>query len=427
MRVTIWALALSTLGARSIPAADAPAAKTNRMLVYHAWASPSETAAMDALVALFKAKYPDVATSSQLVAGGGDPKKLFPILNRLVAAKSAPEAFQAHAGYGAQPFFEAGLLSPIDGLWSSEGLDRAIPPLIRAMSDIKGHAYAVPLGVHRMNVIWYNKPLLDRHGVDPRTLTTWEAFFKAADVLRAHGVAAPIEMGDSWTATIVFQGIVASQGIGVYESWINGKITASDDPRLLKALQVFGQYLTYVNADHATLAWGKALQRFIDGEAAFYTMGDWSNGEFRVAGKKFDRDYGAMPVPGTKGMYAVTVDTFLRPQDVVNTANSDRWLKLAASREGQDAFNVLKGSVPARSDADIARYDPYQKSAIADLKAARSIYPSADEAMPDAYRLALIDVLAKFAADRDAKKAAELLARTSETIAAKYTRVWSLR
>ena len=32
-------------------------------------------------------------------------------------------------------------------------------------------------------------------------------------------------------------------------------------------------------------------------------MGDWANGEFRLAKLKYGKDYGAMPVPGTKGLY----------------------------------------------------------------------------------------------------------------------------
>ncbi len=42
------------------------------------------------------------------------------------------------------------------------------------------------------------------------------------------------------------------------------------------------------------------------------------------------------------------------------------WLKIAGSLEGQDAFNPVKGSIPARSDADESLYDEYLQSAMDD-------------------------------------------------------------
>lgn len=418
---------VASMACASAIAADAPAT-TERMLVFHAWTQPSETAALKALVDRFSAKYPEASTSAQLVPSGGiDQKSLFPIVRKLVVAQRAPEAFQTHPGYATQPFLDDGLVSPIDGLWESEGLAKVIPSTIRDMTSLNGHYYSVPVGVHRMNVVWYNKALLDRNGIDPATLTSWDAFFKAADQLRASGVASPVQMGPAWTGSLAFQGIMASVGVDAYEDWINGKITTADDPRIQRALETFDRYLKYVNPDHANLPWEKALQRVIVGEAAFCLMGDWSDGEFRQAGKKYGKDYGSIPVPGTKGVYGVAIDTFLQLRGVSSATNSDRWLKLVASREAQDAFNVLKGSISPRGDAEAARYDLYQRSAILDLKNARHIYPSAEEAMPAGYRTSIDDILAGFAVDRDAKKAASRLAQTTERLAGKFTRSWSLK
>ena len=81
--------------------------------------------------------------------------------------------------------------------------------------------------------------------------------------------------------------------------------------------------------------------------------------------------------------YGVTVDAFLQTHNSPSPANSDYWMRVAASREGQDAFNSLKGSIPARTDPDVSRYDTYQRSAIADFKAAR-LYPSVGAVAPAA-------------------------------------------
>ena len=42
------------------------------------------------------------------------------------------------------------------------------------------------------------------------------------------------------------------------------------------------------------------------------------------------------------------------------------WLTVAGSLEGQDAFNPVKGSIPARSDGDVSLYGEYLQSAMDD-------------------------------------------------------------
>jgi glucose/mannose transport system substrate-binding protein len=295
------------------------------------------------------------------------------------------------------------------------------------MSRFEGKYYSVPLSVHRVNVVWYNKSILDRKGIDPEKLGSWPAFFEAAESLRADGLASPIQMGEAWTASMVFQGIVASLGMETYEDWVNGKITNPADPRMLEALAIFRTYLSYVNPDHPRVGWDVAIKKLIAGESAFCVMGDWANGEFRLAGKKYGKQYGTIAIPGTGGMYALTIDTFLRPRSAAHPTSSERWLKLAASREGQDAFNSLKGSVSARSDADMSLYDLYQKAAAADLKAARHLYPSLDSAAPDAFRVRQNDVIAAFSLDKDVKKAAAALAEATIKASGKFSRTWKLK
>src|SRR6185436_12595793 len=101
-----------------------------------------------------------------------------------------------------------------------------------------GHYYSLPVNVHRNNLIWYNKALIDKHRIDPSTLTTWDAFFKAVDKLEAAGVHNPLQIGENWTASVAFESIMAGLGMPAYEDWINGKITAADDPRLLQAFGI---------------------------------------------------------------------------------------------------------------------------------------------------------------------------------------------
>jgi glucose/mannose transport system substrate-binding protein len=418
---------LSVLFLPARASAAEPAAGRTTLTFYHWWTAPSEAATLNALIAQFNKKYPDVTVSATVVLEHDVRNAgLFTTVSNNIRARHSPDAFQMDSGYAAQPFFDAGLLTPIDDLWASAELAKVVPPFVAEMSKYDGHLYSIPVGLHRMNVVWCNRKVLDKQQIKPSTLTTWDAFFKAADTLRAGGVRSPIQMGEAWTASHVFQCIMASLGMAAYEDWINGRITAKDDPRVLSALKIFGRYLGYVNLDHERLDWEAAAQRVIKGEGAFCVMGDWANGEFKHAGLKYGEGYEAVPVPGTAGLYGVNVDAFQHPRGIADETSSRRWLTLAASREGQDVFNPLKGSISARSDADVSKYDPYQRSAITDMKAGR-VYPALGQGAPAAFADRMDDILGVYTSDKDAPKAAAAIAAAAVQLHGRFTRTWSLK
>jgi glucose/mannose transport system substrate-binding protein len=410
----------------SIPDADAspPAENDPKPLVlYHWWGSSSEMAALNALATVFKAKYPGVAEKRTVAPDRGG--SLFVILESLIRAGTPPDAIVMQTGYAIWPFVNAGLLAPVDDLWAAEGLEKVVPPTLQAMHKFGGQYYSVPIDVQRTNLIWYNKRVLDKHGIDPDTLTTWERFFDAATRLRTAGMTTPIQIAASWTVAETFGNIMASQDLAGYEDWINGKVRAASDPRIVGALNILKRYSGYVNRDHVDLDWTVALGRVAKGESAFYGMGDWANGDFRAAGLVYGKDYGAIVVPGTKGLYGVTIDSFVQPRGIVQPLNSNRWLRVAASREGQHAFNVPKGAIPARMDPEITGYDAYQRWALASFKSAK-IYPSFGAAMPQVYVRSLEPTLQAFVDDGDVRKAGEALSAATKRSAESFTRVWSL-
>ena len=112
----------------------------------------------------------------------------------------------------------------------------------------------------------------------------------------------------------------------------------------------------------------------INGEAGMQMMGDWAKGEFLKAGKVPGTDFVCIRFPGTQG--AVTF-------------NSDQFAMFAVEGEGavaaqaamasaimnptfQSAFNVVKGSVPARTDVPNDAFDDCGKKGMADLAEANT-------------------------------------------------------
>ncbi len=350
--------------------------EANLLVIYHWWSSAGEAKALDGLVALFNEKYPDEIVEPILITGGPG-YKLREVIKNLIDAKEHPDTFQMHATYEAKPYYDAGLLEPVDDIWEANNLEKVIPKVVQLMCKFEGHYYEIPINIHRVNLVWYNKHILDENDINPSELTTWDDFFDACDKLKAAGVKYPVQIGSGWTVAHTFESIVASQGIDFYEDWVNGEVTSPENAQLIKSLEILKKYLSYANPDYAEFDWWNiATARIIAGEGAFNIMGDWANGDFRDAEEVYGEDYGSFAVPGTADMYGLDIDTFQRLKDINHPQNLERWLQLVSSKEGQDAFNPIKGSISARIDTDINKYDSYQQLAIKDFLTIKYMFPT---------------------------------------------------
>ena len=409
-----------------------PAPSANVVEIYHWWTSGGEADAINALVKYFNSptQYPNVTVIQSPVAGGAG-YVFKAVIKPLVLAGEAPDSFQLHAGYEGQPYYDGGYLDPITSLYTAQEWENVFPKVVLDMVKFGNDYYAVPLDIHRANVVWYNKAILTANNIDVSKLTTWTAFFSACDNLTKAGVTHPISLGDSgkWAASHVLEQMIAGEGISFYQDYVNGKVTNASDPKLLDALTKFSKYLGYVNTDHASLTWDQATARVITGDAAFNVMGDWANGEFLKANKIYGTDYGTFVVPGTSGYYGLVVDCFEHPKGVKHPDNSLNWLTVVGSKAGQDAFNPLKGSISPRNDSDTTKYGPYQRlSAIPDFKVAIHMYPSVvhGSGAPESFTTKLDDIMSAFVTNKDVNAAATALTNAIKASSADYTKVWSL-
>jgi glucose/mannose transport system substrate-binding protein len=79
-----------------------------------------------------------------------------------------------------------------------------------------------------------------------------------------------------------------------------------------------------------------------------------------------DGSFGWAPSPGSSGIFQFLSDSFILPKGVANREGAIAWLRVVGSKAGQDAFNPVKGSIPARNDGDRNLYDAYLQSAMDD-------------------------------------------------------------
>ncbi|WHY85701.1 ABC transporter substrate-binding protein [Neobacillus novalis] len=345
--------------------------KAAKLEIFSWWTGAGEEDGLKALIKLFKEKYPNVPVENAAVAGGAGTNAKAVLASRM-QGNDPPATFQVHGGAELNAgWVAAGKMEPLNDLYDKEGWKDKFPQSLIDMVSKDGNIYSVPVNIHRGNVIWYNKKVFADNGLTPPK--TFDEFFAVADKLKAKGIT-PLSLGDKepWTATMLFEDIlVGTIGTEKYIKLWSGDLPLND-PGVVEATKTFKKMLDYVNADHSSRNWQDASQMVGKGEAAMNVMGDWAKGYFVNDLKlKTNEDFGFITTPGTEGDFLVITDTFGLPKGVKNPDDVKKFLSVLGSVEGQDAFNPLKGSIPARIDADPAKYDEYGKQTIADFKDAK--------------------------------------------------------
>jgi glucose/mannose transport system substrate-binding protein len=271
------------------------------------------------------------------------------------------------------------------------------PKDILDICSYEGEVYSVPVNIHRGNVMFYSKEIIEDVGIDTIP-TTWPEFIDTLKKIEDAGYI-PLSLGDKnkWPATHLFESVLLGiLGPYQYNGLWDGRVSFENEG-VKKALEVFKELMNYVNADHSALAWQDATRLLYEKQAAFNVMGDWAEGYLKSLGWMPEENFGWMALPSTKGSFMIVSDTFGLPKNAPNRSNAIRWLKVISSVEGQDAFNPIKGSIPARVDTNPELYDVYLRWSMEDFKT-NALSPSIahGSAAPEAFATALNDIINRF-------------------------------
>jgi glucose/mannose transport system substrate-binding protein len=376
--------------------------------VFNWWTEKGESSALQALLDLFRSKYPQEVVHGTPVKGSDETRNA---LRERMIDGHPPNTFQANGGLG---LFDWVLynnvndadtkLQPLDDLYTSEGWATPFPPEVLKTVLVKNIPYAVPLNIHRDNTLYYNKRLFEAAGV--RLLpTTIDELFAVADTLKSKGITPfALGAGESYTWTLqllLFENLlVARAGGAYYRDFFLGRGSPLG-PEMTKAVDDLARLLSYTNTDALSLGWSDAVDLVGQGNAAMVIMGDWARGRLIATLPNLD-DIGEMAMPGTAGTFVFTTDTFCLPKGAGNMEGTLELLRLFGSKEGQNAFNPLKGSIPARNDAtadpaDAALYDAHFQQTILDFRGATNRVPATSILVPQEFIDAVDKALYYFA------------------------------
>jgi glucose/mannose transport system substrate-binding protein len=383
----------------------APAAGGGELEIFSWWTAGGEAEGLNAMYQVFSSEHPDVEIINATVAGGAGSNAQAVLATRM-QANDPPDSFQVHAGHELiDSWVVADKMEPVTFIFEQNGWLDTYPQGVIDILSYNGDIWSVPVNIHRSNVLWYNKAVLADNGLQPPT--TFDEFFQAADTLQAAGIT-PLALGDNgiWAATHLMESVLlGTLGPDGYRGLWTGA-TDWSGAEVKSALDTFARMMGYVNEDHAALSWDQAAQLVADGDAAMTIMGDWAEGYFKSINLTPDVDFGYVPSPGTAGTFLMLSDSFGLPKGAPHRDNAVAWLEVCGSKAGQDAFNPLKGSIPARTDGDRALYDVYLQSAMDDF-ASGEIAPSLAHgaAASQGWVTAFNDVMTLFVSDLNVESA----------------------
>jgi glucose/mannose transport system substrate-binding protein len=345
----------------------AGSARAQEKLEIFSWWAGDEGPALQALLDSYAAKYPSIEVVNSTVTGGSGVNARAVLKTRMLGG-DPPDSFQVHAGQELiGTWVVANRMEDLSGLFKSEGWMSKFPPGLISLLSAKGGIWSVPVNIHRSNVMWYVPSNLKSWGVSPPK--TWDEFLSTCATLQGKGVKAPLALGENWTVNHLWESVALGVlGTDGWNGLWSGKVKMND-PRVVKVWDTFGKVLACTNTDASGLSWQQATDRMLKGESAFNVMGDWAAGYMSTTLKLVPGEgFGWAPAPGTGGVFMMLSDSFGMPKGVKHRDATLKWLKLLGSKEGQDIFNPLKGSIAGRLDSDLSKYNAYLQSAAKDWK-----------------------------------------------------------
>ncbi len=380
--------------------------------VLHWWTSGGEAAALNVLKQDLEGQ--GIGWTDMPVAGGGGEQAMT-VLRARVTAGNAPTAVQG-LGFDILDWGNQGSLANLNDVAAKEGWDDVVPDALKSFAKVDGKWVSAPVNVHSTNWVWANKAVLDANGI--AVPTSWEEFTAALETLKAAGVTPIAHGGQAWQDATVFDAVAMSVlgPDGYKAAFIDLDEETLGSDGMKEAFDRMAVIRANVDDNFSGRDWNLATAMVINGEAGFQMMGDWAKGEFLNADKVPGEDFLCFRFPGTADQVTFNADQFMMfDQGGAVSAEQAALASAILSPSFQSAFNVVKGSVPARTDVSDADFDACGKQGMKDLAAAAAsgnLFGSMahGHAAPASVKNAIYDVVtAHFNGEYDSETAVEEL------------------
>ncbi|QUA52380.1 ABC transporter substrate-binding protein [Aristaeella lactis] len=263
---------------------------------------------------------------------------------------------------------------------------------------VDGKAVGFPVAVEGYGLA-YNKSILDKAGIDPATLTTYDAYAAAFEKLDSMKEELGLDMVVSMVAgtTTGMTWVTGLHNFNVYLTVGNERNDTTYIDQVLEGKvddERFHQYCQYVAlifkySDPDMLLNGtqdSQLAAFANGKAAFYHQGNWMDPSLVAMNPDFEIAYAPHAF-----LHEETDGILVNPPSwyVINeNGNKDEALAylnfLATSEEGADYMVNKAAMVPAFTNVTLAPSSPLSKS-VMEWNAAGKTYDWQQYKLPDGF------------------------------------------
>lgn|GEM_PF-1313572 len=356
------------------------------------WSSPSEHAALEEIEHAFERSHPDVTVS---LTQYQDKQQATDDVIRRMLQSDPPTTFLVNTGADVfrwapervvsrepeHPGTQSRCLTrDLGPLFQELGLNRVLPQAVLnsvcppgSASCEDGPRFAVPINIHRLNTVYWNREKWEEFSTRyPGGLTAELLCAQAAG--EVEGLQLQLAIGtnsDNFTLLLLaLENLLpALLGTDFYNQFFRGTAVDDLDGGRAGLTRVFECTRNLVaNANERAATWVKIVELVANRKADLTIMGDWASGEL-IGSLSGDSDgpprVVAMPFPSDKPLFVFTSDTFPFPVRAEHPQEVRALLKTIASPQVQHDFSLKKGGIPARTDVGFGS-QPHPCAATAD-------------------------------------------------------------
>lgn len=395
-----------------------------RLTVISQWSAGAEGAAMDAFGNLVKKE----GVTWQHSPVSGFTTDMMNKLRADIIAGHLPAAAQLK-GPDIKAWSAIAPTVNMNDVVAASDFPQNVSPDLAKLHKPQGNWIALPLQIYRVNTLYASKKALDRIGATalPRT---WDEFNSMAGKMAEAGITPVAHGGIAWGDTMYFELVLAGISPNAYQR----AIMQLDDqalrgPEVLASLRQLRQLTQWMNPSNAGQHWSVFLPALMRGEYGFLMMGGWASGVLKRGKFQEGKDFLCGPTPNDsqRPAFDMNADSLVfwdtRNPDLL--AGQKIAAKVVMGKEFARTFTQINGSVPVRTDVDLADagYQDCQRDAARNLKeaiAANQVLMSLGHnmAQPSGVTGELRDVLTEFVHNKriTAEQAQQRLVKAADAV-----------
>jgi glucose/mannose transport system substrate-binding protein len=338
-------------------------ATAEELIIYHGWSTPAEVAALKVFQDALSEKghaWKDLAiphnsgvnVSLVNLVTGGEPPNVF--------SNSDPGVFRDLEGLG--------LTRDLTEFYSEIGATDRFFPIIKELATVDGKMLKVPLWMHIDGMVYWNKEVAAKAGVDPASWTSVDEMIADFQKVKDAGFVAAAVGGQAFQVGYLFHAMLAATaGPEIYNRLYGAEpdVSVLETPEFAKAVEIVRVFSEQATPESENRPWNETTNTVIAGQALFHIMGDWMKGEWLAAGKVPGVDFGCAVIPGSKAV-AVTSDAMgilgAQPENI-DQAELD-FVRIAVDPVVSARSNQFKGSTSPLKDAPTEFLDECNKVAM---------------------------------------------------------------